>query len=78
MEEYSKILKEADKKIIEIVNKIASKKKPVILATGASTLKDVDRAVKNILSNKIRNKKINSFPTFSSSTLFCIHILHWF
>ena len=35
---------------LEIVNKIASKKKPVILATGASTLKDVDGAVKNILS----------------------------
>ena len=34
---------------LEIVNKIASKKKPVILAR-ASTLKDVDRAVKNILS----------------------------
>src|SRR5205807_2380159 len=29
----------------EILKKIAEKKKPVILATGASTLKDVDRAV---------------------------------
>tara|TARA_B100000767_G_C19730613_1_gene521503 strand:- start:611 stop:1672 length:1062 start_codon:yes stop_codon:yes gene_type:complete len=34
---------------LEIIEKIASKKKPVILATGASTLKDVDRAVKVIL-----------------------------
>ena len=34
---------------LEIVNKIASKKAGD-LATGASTLKDVDRAVKNILS----------------------------
>ena len=40
---------------LEIVNKIASKKKPVILATGASTLKDVDRAVKKILS---KNKEL--------------------
>ena len=38
---------------LEIIKKIASKKKPVILATGASTLKDVDRAVKEIFkSNK--------------------------
>jgi len=34
---------------LEIIEKIASKKKPVILATGASTLKDVDRAIKVIL-----------------------------
>jgi sialic acid synthase SpsE len=34
---------------LEIIEKIASKKKPVILATGASTLKDVDRAIKIIL-----------------------------
>ena len=34
---------------MEIIEKIASKKKPVILATGASTLKDVDRAIKVIL-----------------------------
>jgi|TARA_B110001452_G_scaffold263189_1_gene264284 sialic acid synthase SpsE len=40
---------------LEIINKIASKKKPVILATGASTLKDVDRAVKNILA---KNKEL--------------------
>jgi sialic acid synthase SpsE len=33
----------------EIIEKIASKKKPVILATGASTLKDVDRAVQKIM-----------------------------
>ena len=33
---------------LEIIKKIATKKKPVILATGASTLKDVDRAVKEI------------------------------
>ena len=38
---------------LEIIKKIATKKKPVILATGASTLKDVDRAVKEIFkSNK--------------------------
>ena len=34
---------------LEIIEKIASKKKPVILATGASTLIDVDRAIKVIL-----------------------------
>src|SRR5205807_3439233 len=34
----------------EILKKIAEKKKPVILATGASTLKDVDRAVAYIRS----------------------------
>ncbi len=33
---------------IEIIKKIASKKKPVILATGAASLKDVDRAVSEI------------------------------
>ena len=33
---------------IEIVKKIAKKKKPVLLATGASTLNDVRRAVKEI------------------------------
>jgi len=40
---------------LEIIKKIAGKKKPVILATGASTLKDVDRAVKCILS---KNKQL--------------------
>ena len=33
---------------IEIVKKIAKKKKPILLATGASTLNDVRRAVKEI------------------------------
>ncbi len=33
---------------IEIIKKIASKQKPVILATGAASLKDVDRAVSEI------------------------------
>ena len=36
---------------LEIINKIAKKNKPVILASGASTLKDVDRAIKEILKN---------------------------
>ncbi len=39
----------------EIINKIASKKKPVILATGASNIEDVIRAVKCI---RKLNKKI--------------------
>ena len=34
---------------LEIIRKIAKKQKPVILASGASTLKDVDRAVNEIL-----------------------------
>jgi sialic acid synthase SpsE len=34
---------------IEIIKKIAKKKKPVIIATGASSLDDVKRAVKTIL-----------------------------
>ena len=34
---------------LEIIKKIAKKNKPVILASGASTLEDVDRAVKVIL-----------------------------
>jgi len=33
----------------EIIEKISSKKKPVFLATGASTLNDVDRAVRLVL-----------------------------
>ena len=40
---------------IEIVKEISKKHKPVILATGASTLKDVIRAVKEI---RKLNKKI--------------------
>jgi sialic acid synthase SpsE len=40
---------------IEIIKKIAKKKKPVIIATGASSLNDVKRAVKIILKY---NKKI--------------------
>lgn len=39
----------------EIIKKISKKKKPVILATGASTLNDVKRAVKTILRH---NKKL--------------------
>ena len=34
---------------LDIIKKISLKKKPIILASGASTLKDVDRAVKFIL-----------------------------
>lgn len=34
---------------LDIIKKISKKKKPVILASGASTLKDVDRAVSQIL-----------------------------
>lgn len=40
---------------LEILNKISKKKLPVILATGASTLREVKQAVKTILSN---NKKL--------------------
>ena len=40
---------------LEIINKIAKKNKPVILASGASTLKDVDRAIKEILK---KNKNL--------------------
>ncbi len=40
---------------LEIIKKIANKKKPVIIATGASSLEDVVRAVKTI---KKFNKKI--------------------
>lgn len=38
----------------EIIEKIASKNKPVLLATGASTMKDVDRAVRLILRKNRR------------------------
>ena len=38
----------------EIIKKIARKKKPVILATGASNMKDVERAYNCIKKN---NKK---------------------
>ena len=41
---------------ISIIEHIASKMKPVLLATGASTMKDVNRAVKSIL--KINNQLI--------------------
>ena len=40
---------------LEIIKKISKKNKPVILASGASNLKDIDRAVKEILKN---NKKL--------------------
>ena len=40
---------------VEILDKIASKKKPVILATGASSITDVKRAVKTLLK---KNKKL--------------------
>ena len=40
---------------LEIIKKISNKKKPVILASGASNLKDVDRAVYEILK---RNKSL--------------------
>ena len=40
---------------LEIIKKIANKKKPVIIATGASSLEDVLRAVKTI---KKYNKKL--------------------
>lgn len=40
---------------LEIIDKISKKNKPVILATGASTLKEVENAVKTVLKN---NKKL--------------------
>jgi len=40
---------------IDIIGKIAKKQKPVLIATGASSIKDVKRAVKEIKKN---NKKI--------------------
>lgn len=40
---------------LEIISKISKKKKPVIVATGASTFKEVENAVKTVLKN---NKKL--------------------
>jgi sialic acid synthase SpsE len=61
---------------IEIIKKIASKKKPVILATGASSMEDVERALKCIkkINKKIVLMQCNTNYTGSQKNIECLNL----
>ncbi len=60
----------------EIIKKIASKKKPVILATGASSMEDVERALKCIkkINKKIVLMQCNTNYTGSHKNIECLNL----